>query len=98
MRDSGSTRPPLSSEAVDAQFWALICDDAEWLLTEFDGIVSEPAEHPITPHLRTWVAVDRQRHNAFGRPIRTSPTRRRAAQPRPSRPRGHERSPPALGM
>src|SRR6185295_6548038 len=49
MRDNGNTGPALGSEAVDAQFWALICDDEEWLRTEFGGIVSEPAEHPTSP-------------------------------------------------
>jgi hypothetical protein len=50
MRDNQNTGPALSSDAVDARFWALICDDEEWLRAEFDGIVSEPAEHPTAGH------------------------------------------------
>jgi hypothetical protein len=34
----------LGSGAVDAQFWALVCEDEEWLDAEFAGIVSGPAE------------------------------------------------------
>ena len=34
----------LGSGAVDAQFWALVCEDEEWLEAEFDAIVSAPAE------------------------------------------------------
>ena len=40
------TGTALSSEAVDVMFWALVCDDEEWLDLEFAGIVSEPAESP----------------------------------------------------
>ena len=28
------------------QFWALVCEDEEWLQAEFDAIVSEPARNP----------------------------------------------------
>jgi hypothetical protein len=34
----------LGTGAVDAQFWALVCEDEEWLEAEFDAIVSAPAE------------------------------------------------------
>jgi hypothetical protein len=46
MRDNGSTGPALGPEAVDAQFWALICDDEEWLRTEFDEVVSDGGGGP----------------------------------------------------
>ena len=67
MRDNGNTGPALGSEAVDAQFWALICDDEEWLRTEFDGIVSEPAEHPTSPPPATGIAVDQDRPTGSAR-------------------------------
>ena len=38
------TGTALSARAVDAQFWALVCEDEEWLEAEFDAIVSAPAE------------------------------------------------------
>ena len=28
-------------------FWALVCEDEEWLQAEFDAIVSEPYETPV---------------------------------------------------
>ena len=34
----------LGAGAVDAQFWALVCEDEEWLEAEFDAIVGAPAE------------------------------------------------------
>ena len=73
MRGNGNTGPALGSEAVDAQFWALICDDEEWLRTEFDGIVSEPAEHPTSPPPLMVITTDRDRPAHSGR--RTDPGR-----------------------
>ena len=35
--DTGSA---LGSGAVDADFWALVCEDEEWLDAEFDAIVA----------------------------------------------------------
>ena len=43
-RGVAGTGPALGSGAVDAQFWALVCEDEEWLRAEFDAIVSAPAE------------------------------------------------------
>ena len=96
MRDNGNTGPALGSEAVGAQFWALICDDEEWLRTEFDGVVSEPAEHPTGPPPATVFAVDRDRRARFGLgTIRAGWTRlwinHRTC---PDRVSGHQRSPP----
>src|SRR5512141_16473 len=56
----------LGSEAVGALFWALVCADEEWLRTEFDGIVSEPAELREIPPLRSTVsaAVNGERSGA----------------------------------
>ena len=39
-----NTGAALGSGAVDADFWALVCEDEEWLQAEFDAIVSEPCE------------------------------------------------------
>ena len=41
--DTGSA---LGSGAVDADFWALVCEDEEWLDAEFDAIVSAAWEAP----------------------------------------------------
>ncbi len=96
MRDNGNTGPALGSEAVDAQFWALICDDEEWLRTEFDGIVSEPAEHPTSPPPATGVAVDQnQPTRSAWRAGRTGHTSRSMSRRRPGRTPGHQRSPPS---
>ena len=55
------TGTALSSEAVDAMFWALVCDDEEWLDLEFAGIVSEPAESHALVRRRLGLRVDRIR-------------------------------------
>jgi len=36
---------------VDAQFWALVCEDEEWLQAEFDAIISAPAGSAGVPFL-----------------------------------------------
>ena len=96
MRDNGNTGPALGSEAVDAQFWALICDDEEWLRTEFDGIVSEPAEHPTSPPPVTGIAVDQDRSTrSWWRTDRTGHTSPWISRRRPGRTPGHQRSPPS---
>ena len=41
--DTGSA---LGSGAVDADFWALVCEDEEWLDAEFDAIVGAAWETP----------------------------------------------------
>ena len=95
MRDNGNTGPALGSEAVDAQFWALICDDEEWLRTEFDGIVSEPAEHPTSPPPATGIAVDQDRPTRSAwRTDRTGHGPRWISRRRPGPTPGHQRSPP----
>ena len=99
MRANGNTGPALSSDTVDAQFWALICDDEEWLRTEFDGIVSEPAEHPTSTPPRTMLGLDRDRPAGFRRQIPdTGRYRRWVTRPRPGSPADHQRSPPDPGV
>ena len=41
-----NTGSALGSGAVDADFWALVCEDEEWLDAEFDAIVSQARETP----------------------------------------------------
>ena len=41
-----NTGSALCSGAVDADFWALVCEDEEWLDAEFDAIVSAACETP----------------------------------------------------
>ena len=95
MRGNGNTGPALSSEAVDTQFWALICNDEEWLRTEFNGILSEPSEHPTSPPPTTVVAIDQDRPSRFGwRTGHTGHTPRWISQRRPGRPPRQQRSPP----
>src|SRR6478609_8291409 len=96
MRDNGNTGPALGSEAVDAQFWALICDDEEWLRAEFDGIVSEPAEHPTSPPPATGIAVDRDWSTGSARRAgHSGHSPRSMSRRRPGRTPGHQRSPPS---
>jgi hypothetical protein len=45
-----NTGAALGSGAVDDDFWALVCEDEEWLQAEFDAIVSEPRETPVRGH------------------------------------------------
>ena len=56
-----NTGSALGSGAVDVAFWALVCEDEEWLDAEFDAIVSEGCETPArsTGRLRTDIARDR---------------------------------------
>ena len=56
MRDGGNICTPVNSGAVDEQFWALICEDEDWL-----DFVSEPAESPGVPPRRVMVGADRSR-------------------------------------
>ena len=44
-----NTGSALGSGAVDAEFWALVCEDEEWLDAEFDVIVSQARETPTRP-------------------------------------------------
>jgi len=84
------------SAAVDAVFWALVCADEEWLRTEFDGIVSEPAELRDTspPRLTVATADNRERPWVAGHragAVRTAPWRHGVA---PGRAWRRQRGPP----
>jgi len=60
------TGTALSAGAVDAQFWALVCEDEEWLELEFAGIVSEPAESRVRVVCR-WLGLVVDRARSSGR-------------------------------
>ena len=87
------TGAALVSERVDADFWALICADEEWLRAEFEAIVSEPAEVRVRPS-RRFAKVDSRPVNA-GPPMCDSPRRWRIGM-RPGPARRRQRSPPSL--
>lgn len=87
------TCPALGSGAVDAQFWALVCEDEEWLRAEFDAIVNAPAEAGRRPVRRPAIgAADHPGRRRF-RPLEAdNPTVVPPGQQGQSRRR--ERSPP----
>jgi hypothetical protein len=61
MVDRWDTGTALSSGAVDDQFWALVCEDEEWLDAQFAGIVGEAAEHRQRPRRSLTPLVDHVR-------------------------------------
>ncbi len=83
-------------EIVDALFWALVCDDEDWLRAEFDGIVSEPAElRPAPPRrLAVTAAVNGRRPWSAVRPARAGCGRPWRRQGRPGRAWRRQRGPP----
>jgi hypothetical protein len=92
------TGTALSAGAVDAQFWALVCEDEEWLDAEFAGIVSEPAESRVRAYRRLGLLVDRPRSSGRRRPD-DARVRWRRPDPVAWRPPGglrRQRSPPAV--
>jgi len=52
--DTGSA---LGSGAVGADFWALVCEDEEWLDAEFDAIVGAAWEAPWRSGRRSRIGV-----------------------------------------
>ena len=92
-----NTGSALGSGAVDAEFWALVCEDEEWLDAEFAGIVSEPAESRVRVCRRLGPLVDRARSNGHRRRD-DAPVRWRRPEPATWWPAGglrRQRSPPA---
>jgi len=91
--DTGSA---LGSSAVDADFWAFVCEDEEWLDAEFDAIVSAACETPRRSGRRSRIGVARP-----GRGMReqgsTSTVRPWRAGERPGRRWRRERGPPGTG-
>ena len=64
MLGRGNTGAALGSEAVDAEFWALICQDEEWLNAEFDAVVSDADGNPRGHPARQLPATTANRHRA----------------------------------
>ena len=89
-----NTGAALGSGAVDDDFWALACEDEEWLQAEFDAIASEPCEtlawtsgRPcMTDDARSDRAASQRRTSGTTKPWRTGN--------RPGRRWRRERSPP----
>src|SRR5664279_3154140 len=46
MRDGGNTCSPVGSGAVDEQFWALICEDEDWLTASSTRSSANPRNPP----------------------------------------------------
>jgi hypothetical protein len=96
MLGQGNTATALSSATVDADFWALICQDEEWLNTEFAEAISDATETPTPPtrHLLTATAKDgRTRPGQWA----TSTTQPWRAGPPPGPCWRRERGPPMNG-
>ena len=69
-----NTGSALGSGAVDADFWALVCEDEEWLDAEFDAIVSEAGETPARSRRRLQHRYGSERPRDAGTPtIRDHP-------------------------
>ena len=91
-QDTGSA---LGSGAVDAEFWALVCEDEEWLDAEFDAIVSEARETPTRPtgELGAGTVIA----GRAGGELRSSGTRPWHGRHRPGGRWRRDRGPPSAG-
>ena len=67
--DRQGTGEVLGTGAVDAQFWALVCEDEQWLQAEFDAIVNAPAEAGRRPVLRPAIGAADHRGRRRVRPV-----------------------------
>jgi hypothetical protein len=100
MLGRGNTGAALGSEVVDAEFWALICQDEEWLNAEFDEVVSDAQESPTRPTRRLLADTASHRRAAglgwwapgTGRPWRTGTRRGRCRRRERGPPRSHRRA------
>jgi hypothetical protein len=90
--DRRGTGPVLGSGAVDAQFWALVCQDEEWLDAEFDAIVSAPAEATRRPVRRPVIGAADHPGRRQVRPV--GGDSQMVVRPRHSHGSRRERSPP----
>jgi hypothetical protein len=59
MREDANLGTALSAGTVGTRFWALVCNDEQWLGSELDGIVRGPAEHLHVAPRASVVATDR---------------------------------------
>jgi len=85
----------LGSGAVDAMFWALVCEDEGWLNTEFDAIISAAFPTPVRPSDRFTVGVAGP-HRAAPHHHRQGSDRRWLAGDRQGLRWRRQRSPPRL--
>jgi hypothetical protein len=83
----------LGTEAVDAEFWALVCEDEEWLEAEFNEVVSDAWENPVEPRHRTPISAAPTGRAGPGRWASTT-TRPWHTGKRPGRHWRRERGPP----
>ena len=91
--DTGSA---LGSGAVDADFWALVCEDEEWLDAEFDAIVGAAWEGPWRSGRRSRIGVAWPGRGMRGQgPTRNCPAV--SDRERPGRRRRRVRDPPGTG-
>ena len=88
------TGAALGSGAVDADFWALVCEDEEWLQAEFDAIVSEPCETPARPSGRPSMTASARPGRSAWQQSTSGTCRPWRAGHRPGRRWRRERSPP----
>lgn len=84
----------LGSGVVDADFWALVCQDEEWLRAEFDAIVSEPCETLARPSERPGMTAAARPDRAVWQRRTSGTTRPWRVGNRPGKPWWRERSPP----
>ena len=70
-----NTGSALCSGAVDADFWALVCEDEEWLGAEFEAIVSEACETPTRSRRRFSTGTDPNARARRGRDHPVTPGR-----------------------
>ena len=61
MLGRGNTGASLGSRAVDADLWALICEDEEWLNAAFYEVISAAEETPTGPARRLPTDTARER-------------------------------------
>ena len=69
MPDREKSADAVGSDAVDAEFWAIVLHDEDWLHSEFDEI-TEPAEARISPPRPLVVSADESSSGGQGTPAR----------------------------
>jgi hypothetical protein len=95
MPDRDTSSVAIDSDTVDAEFWALVLRDEEWLSAEFDEI-TEPAEVRVSPPRALVVAADQSSSGRRGpwEHGRGGDSRLGDTGRAPSQGRRRERSPP----
>ena len=88
-----NTGSALCSGAVDADFWALVCEDEEWLDAEFDAIVGAAWETPRRSGRRSRIGAAWPGRGMWGQGTSSTVRPWRAGE-RPGRRWRRERGPP----